>query len=50
MARFPQQRGLVSALAVGLAMATRVASFSHRCGLSVELWVSPACNSSVMLY
>ncbi|CAM9710959.1 unnamed protein product [Ectocarpus sp. 4 AP-2014] len=27
MARFPQQRGLVSALAVGLAMATRVASF-----------------------
>ena len=27
MARFPQQRGLVSALAVGLAMATRVGAF-----------------------
>lgn len=27
MARFPQQRGIVSALTVGLAMATRVAAF-----------------------
>ncbi|CAN0574372.1 unnamed protein product [Ectocarpus sp. 12 AP-2014] len=48
MARFPQQRGLVSALAVGLAMATRVASFSHPCGWS-KLWVSAACNIIVML-
>lgn len=29
MARFPQQRGLVSALAVGLAMTTRVAAFRY---------------------
>ncbi|CAM9837472.1 unnamed protein product, partial [Ectocarpus sp. 13 AM-2016] len=50
MARFPQQRGLVSALAVGLAMATRVASFSHPYGWQVKLWVSAACNSSVMFY
>lgn len=29
MARFPQQRGLVSALAVGLAMTTKVAAFRY---------------------
>lgn len=44
MARFPQQRGLVSALAIGLAMATRVAAF--RCVSEQDVRLADVTSST----